>query len=232
MTDDASTWEISNENNSRGASQASPPRIFLTPSLNTPVSTRCHSAETEKKKKKLTLYLNTRLQPMGGAHRTNKSDSSTWIDSNFEFTSRFEDCSHNMKSKTCVFENGSDWYLIIAFFFRHVPLILLTSIIYYIFYILCRVTLTVYSIIHRCVLCIMCWLYLIWICCDVISYVIYHAESWVCPMQTETSVCKWFYILKHSSSQKAHVCVCLQVSGPSKAAWNQMAVRQTSGKQC
>lgn len=51
--DDASTWPISNENNSQGASLASPPRIFQTPSLNTPVSTLCHSAE--RKKNPLTL---------------------------------------------------------------------------------------------------------------------------------------------------------------------------------
>lgn len=104
--DDASTWPISNENNSQGASLASPPRIFQTPSLNTPVSTLCHSAE---RKKNPSHYLNTRLQPMGGTHGTNKSDSWTWIDSNFEFTSRFEDCSHIMKSKKYIFENGSDW---------------------------------------------------------------------------------------------------------------------------
>lgn len=62
-----------------------------------------------EKKPPLTLYLNTRLQPMGGTHGTNKSDSWTGIDSNFEFTSRFEDCSHIMKSKKYIFENGSDW---------------------------------------------------------------------------------------------------------------------------
>lgn len=93
-------------NHSQGASLASPPRIFQTPSLNTPVSTLCHSAE---RKKNPSHYLNTRLQPMGGTHGTNKSDSWTGIDSNFEFTSRFEDCSHIMKSKKYIFENGSDW---------------------------------------------------------------------------------------------------------------------------
>lgn len=40
-------------NHSQGASLASPPRIFQTPSLNTPVSTLCHSAE--RKKNPLTL---------------------------------------------------------------------------------------------------------------------------------------------------------------------------------
>lgn len=105
----------------------------------------------------------------------------------------------------------------------------------YFAHILCRVTLTMYSIIHRHrvhhVLTLLD-MNLLWCnqLCNSSSWIMSmsHANGNKCVLTENLSDFTSLNILHH----RQLTSVCLQVLGPSNAAWNQLAVRQTSAKRC